>query len=91
VELGLIYDAALASLELAQWHAQELRGTATDVQHVEAIRELAGESAAFFRGQDIGPEAIAALALFQHVSSVAVPTPEVLRKIERMLRQAAVS
>lgn len=60
------------------------------MQHVEAIRELAAESAAFFTGQDVGPEAVAALALFQHVSTVAVPTLEVLRKIERLLRQAAV-
>jgi hypothetical protein len=91
VELGLIYDAALVSLELAQWHAQEIRGADSDVQHIEAIRELAAQSAAFFAGQDVGPEALAALALFQHVSTVAVPTPEALRKVERLFRQAAVS
>jgi hypothetical protein len=89
VDLGLIYDAALASLGLAQWHAQEIRGAESDAQHIEAIRELAAESAAFFAGQDVGPEAVAALALFQHVSAVAVPTLGVLRKIERLLRQAA--
>jgi tetratricopeptide (TPR) repeat protein len=89
LELELVFDAALASLELAQWHAAEIRGGEADDEHVEAIRVLAAESAAFFAGQDVGPEAVAALALFQHVSTVSVPSLAVLRKIERLLRQAA--
>jgi tetratricopeptide (TPR) repeat protein len=89
LDLGLLHDAALASLELAQWHAEEIRGTDLDLEPVDAIRELAAESATFSAGQDVGPEAVAAIALFQHVSTFAVPTPAVLRKIERLLRQAA--
>jgi hypothetical protein len=91
LELGLIYDAALASLEMAEWHAEQISGSETDLEHLAAIRELATESAAFFTGQDVGPEAIAAIALFQHVSSVAAPAASTLRKIGRLLRQAAVS
>jgi tetratricopeptide (TPR) repeat protein len=91
LELGLIFDAALASLELAEWHAEEIRGAETDEEHLAAIRELAMESAAFFAGQDVGPEAIAAIALFGYVSSVTTPTASTIRKIERLLRQAAIS
>jgi hypothetical protein len=91
VELGLVYDAAAASLELAEWHAEEIRGIETDAEHLAAIRELAAESADFFAGQDVGPEAVAAIALFQHVSALAVPSVPALRKIERLLRQAAIS
>jgi hypothetical protein len=91
LELGLIYDAAVASLELAEWHAEQIRGTETDAEHLTAIRELAAESADFFAGQDVGPEAVAAIALFQHVSTLAVPSVSALRKVERLLRQAAIS
>ncbi|HSN87742.1 MAG TPA: hypothetical protein VL025_13355, partial [Thermoanaerobaculia bacterium] len=91
LELGLVYDAALASLEIAEWHAEQIKGDEADPEHVAAIRELATESAAFFAGQDVGPEAIAALALFQHVSSVSIPTASILRKIGRLLRQTAMS
>jgi len=91
IELGLVYDAALASLELAEWHAEEITGSEADTEHIAAIRELAAESASFFAGQDVGPEAVAAIALFQYVSSVTVPSASTIRKIERLLRQAAVS
>jgi hypothetical protein len=91
LELGLIFDAALASLELAEWHAEEITGAEPDEEHLAAIRELAMESAAFFAGQDVGPEAIAAIALFGYVSSVTTPTASTIRKIERLLRQAATS
>jgi tetratricopeptide (TPR) repeat protein len=91
VELGLVYDAALASLELAAWHAEEITGSGSETEHVTAIRELAAESALFFAGQDVGPEAVAAIALFQYVSSVTVPSATIIRKIERLLRQASVS
>jgi hypothetical protein len=91
LELGLVYDAALARLEMAEWHAEQIKGSEADPDHLAAIRELATESAAFFAGQDVGPESIAAIALFQHVSSVAVPTASTLRKIGRLLRQAAAS
>jgi tetratricopeptide (TPR) repeat protein len=94
IELGFLFDAALASLELAAWHAEELvervelPDEAVGADHIRAIRELASESARFFVGADVTPEAIAAIALFQYVSSVATPEPAVIRKIEQLLRQA---
>lgn len=94
IDLGLLYDAALASLELALWHAEEiatgqgLPGHAVNPEHLAAIRQLAAESAQFFVGADITPEALAALALFQYVSLSAVPTPSTLRKVEQLLRRA---
>lgn len=91
IELGLVFDAALASLELAEWHAEEIAGAETDEEHLAAIRELATESAEFFAGQDVGPEAVVALVLFQHVASFSVPSASAFRKIEQLLRQAALS
>jgi hypothetical protein len=70
IELGLLYDAARASLELAEWHAEEITGTTADAEHLTAIRELAAESATFFAAQDIAPEAVVALVLFQRVASI---------------------
>lgn len=91
IQIGLLYDAALASLELAEWHAEEITGTEADTEHLTTIRELAAESAAFFAGQDIAPEAVVALVLFQHVASLSAPSAAAFRKIERLLRQAALS
>jgi hypothetical protein len=91
IELGLLYDAALVSLELAEGYAAEITGSYTDAEHLAAIRELAAESGRFFAGQDISPEAAAALVLFQQVASWPVPTVIAFRKIEKLLRQAALS
>lgn len=94
IDLGLLYDAALASLELAVWHAEEIAAAsslpdhAVNPEHLAAIRQLAAESAQFFVGADITPEALAALALFHYVSLAAVPSPSTLRKVEQLLRQA---
>jgi hypothetical protein len=91
IESGLLYDAALASLELAEWHAEAISGSAEDEDHTAAIRGLAAESARFFVGQDISSEALAALVLFQHVASWPAPSAIAFRKIERLFRQAALS
>jgi tetratricopeptide (TPR) repeat protein len=95
IDLGLLYDAALASLELAEWHAEELAaatailGDVASSRHLAAIRELAMESLQFFVGADVTPEALAAIALFQYVSMTAEPSPAAFRKVERLLRQAS--
>jgi hypothetical protein len=91
IELGLLYDAALLSLELAEWYASAITGSPTDDEYLAAIRGLAAESGQFFAGQDISPEAAAALVLFQHVASWPAPSAVAFRKIERLLRQAALS
>lgn len=80
LELGLDYDAALASLDLAEIHA--LQGRTADV------RRLADEMLEVFRSRKIHREAMGALTVLQKAASVERAELLLVREVGSFLRKA---
>jgi tetratricopeptide (TPR) repeat protein len=80
VSLGVGFDAALVTLELAVLH---LRAGET-----AAVAELAGEMIPIFEAQDVHREALAALAVFQQAAREEKATVELVEKIAGYLVRA---
>jgi len=68
LRLGLFFDVALASLELAELHL-------ADGEH-EAVREIAGGLLQIFDAQGVSREAYAALLVFCRAAESRVATAE---------------
>ncbi|HXO28973.1 MAG TPA: hypothetical protein VOA80_16605, partial [Thermoanaerobaculia bacterium] len=80
VELGLEYDVALVSLDLAMVFAQQ--GRATD------MRRLAEEMLAFFESRQILPEAMAAFLVFCNAARVEQAGLALVQEVAAFLKQA---
>jgi tetratricopeptide (TPR) repeat protein len=80
LDLGLDYDAALASLDLAKVHA--IQG-----QTVE-VRRLTEEMLEVFRSRDIHREALAALAALRQAARVEQAGIVLVREVASFLRRA---
>ena len=74
------YDAALVSLELALLAIEEGR--------TAEVRELAQEMAFLFKSLEVGPEALAALAMFQQAAGLESVTAASVRQILALLEKA---
>lgn len=80
LELGLDYDAALASLDLAEVYA--IQGRSADV------RRLAEEMFEVFRSRNIHREALAALAILQQAARAEQAELDLVREIGSYFRKA---
>lgn len=80
VEMGIDYDAALVSLDLAAVYAQQGRTTET--------RLLAQEMLAFFESREIHREAMAAFLVFCHAAQVEQAGLGLVREVAAFLKQA---
>jgi tetratricopeptide (TPR) repeat protein len=80
VELGLDYDAAVASLDLARVYAQQGRG--------DALRDLAEEMLAIFRSHSIHREAMAALLFFCQAVDMEKAEVGLIREVAGFLKRA---
>lgn len=80
LELGVDYDAALASLDLAEVYA--IQGRTTD------LRRLAEEMIEVFRSRNIHREALAALAVLQQAARAEQAELELVRQVGSYLRKA---
>jgi tetratricopeptide (TPR) repeat protein len=80
IEIGLDYDAALASLDLAG--VLVLQGRTAD------LRQLAEEMLAVFTSRDIHREALAALLFFCHAARTEEVKEELVREIAGFLKRA---
>jgi tetratricopeptide (TPR) repeat protein len=84
LEKGMAYDAALASMELAQVYARQQR-------HAE-IRSLSEELLPIFQSRDLQREAIAALIMFQQAAEAETLTQgliqEVTTRLHKLRREA---
>ncbi|HEV3072867.1 MAG TPA: hypothetical protein VHB47_00510, partial [Thermoanaerobaculia bacterium] len=80
VELGLEYDVALVSLDLAMVFAQQ--GRATD------MRRLAEEMLAFFESRQILPEAMAAFLVFCNAARMEQAGLALVQEVAAFLKQA---
>jgi hypothetical protein len=80
VDLGLAYDAALVTLELAEIHA--LLG------HTAEVKTLAHESAPIFHAQGVHREARMALDLFRHAADREAATADLHRRLVVYLYRA---
>jgi transcriptional regulator with XRE-family HTH domain len=79
-DLGMSYDAALASLDLAVlW---------LEAGHTLGVRELAVEMEAIFRAKKIHREALAALALFWEAAKREAATVELVRQVIAEIEKA---
>ena len=80
-ELGMPYDAALATLQLAVLYAAEGGRSAE-------VKALAAEAAPIFRAEGIHPEARKALALFARVAAEERVTVELARAVAGFVERA---
>ena len=80
VELGLEYDAALVSLDLATVFAQQGRAT--------EMRRLAEEMLAFFESHQILPEAMAAFLVFCNAARMEQAGLALVQEVAAFLKQA---
>lgn len=80
LDLGLDYDAALASLDLAEVYA--IQGRAADV------RRLADEMLDVFRSRNIHREALAALSVLQQAARLEKAGTVLVREIAGFLKKA---
>ncbi len=80
VELGLEYDAALVSLDLAMVFAQQGRAT--------EMRQLAEEMLAFFESRQIRPEAMAAFLVFCNAARMEQAGLALVQEVAAFLKQA---
>jgi tetratricopeptide (TPR) repeat protein len=80
VELGLEYDAALVSLDLATVFAQQGRAT--------EMRRLAEEMLAFFESNQILPEAMAAFLVFCNAARMEQAGLALVQEVAAFLKQA---
>lgn len=80
LERGIVYDAALASLELATLWIEEGRTV--------EVRTLAAEMVAVFRAQKVAREALAALLTFEAAAARETATVSLVREISARLERA---
>lgn len=80
VELGLAYDAALASLDLASVYA--LQGRAAE------MRRLAEEMLVIFQSRAIHREAVAALLVFRQAAELEEAGLQLVQEVAAFLRRA---
>ncbi len=80
VELGIAYEAALVSLELATVFAQQGRTT--------EMRRLAEEMLAFFESRQILPEAMAAFVIFCNAARMEQAGLALVQEVAAFLKQA---
>lgn len=80
VELGLEYDAALVSLDLAAVFAQQGRAT--------EMRRLAEEMLTFFESRQILPEAMAAFLVFCNAARMEQAGLALVQEVAAFLKQA---
>lgn len=80
LELGLDYDAALASMDLAEVYAMQGR--------TKEMRGLADEMLRVFRSRNIHREALAALSVLQHAAEMEQAGRVLVREIGSFLRRA---
>jgi hypothetical protein len=80
LEMGLDYDAALASLDLAGVLVQKARSA--------DVRCLAEEMLAVFSGREIHREAMAALLFFCHAARVGEAGIDLVRSVADFLKSA---
>jgi hypothetical protein len=80
LDLGLDYDAALASLDLTEVYA--LQGRTADV------RRLAEEMLEVFQSRDIHREALAALAVLQQAARLEQAGLVLVREVSSFLKKA---
>jgi tetratricopeptide (TPR) repeat protein len=78
--LGIPYDTALVSLDLAKLHLQEGR--------TAEVRKLAAEMVKTFREQGVHREALAAVRLFQRAADQERASVELARRLADYLRRA---
>jgi tetratricopeptide (TPR) repeat protein len=79
IELGVDYDAALVSLDLAA--AYILQGRTAEV------RDLAAEMMAVFQARNINREALAALLFFRRTAEVEQAGLDVVRRVSEFLKK----
>ncbi|HEY0782595.1 MAG TPA: hypothetical protein VGE98_09080 [Thermoanaerobaculia bacterium] len=80
LELGIGYDAALASLDLALLYSRQ--------QRTGELKQLAEEIAPIFEARDIHRETVAALALFQRAAQQEAVTAEAIGRLGQFLRES---
>jgi tetratricopeptide (TPR) repeat protein len=73
LERRLLFDAALASLELAALHLEEGR--------TGEVQQLAEEMVVIFHAQDVHREALAAIAMFRQAVALETVTAEMVRRM----------
>ena len=78
IEMGMPYEAALVSLDLAVLYAEQGRSSET--------RELAREMLPIFQSQDVGREALATLMLFQQAALADSLTARLAREVAVAMR-----
>jgi len=85
LEKGMAYDAALASMDLAQVYARQRR--------LAEIRAVSEELVPIFQARDLQREAIAALILFQQAAEAETVTlglvQEIAGRLHKLRREAA--
>jgi tetratricopeptide (TPR) repeat protein len=79
-ERGMGYDTALVSLELAALELEEGR--------IAEVKELARETVAVFRAQEVQREALAALLLFRRAALKERATAQLARDVAEFLNRA---
>jgi hypothetical protein len=79
LDRGILFDAALAGLELAALYIEEGK--------TSEVKELAGEMVAVFRAQNVAREALAALLTFQTAAAMEAATVSLAREILRALER----
>ena len=80
IQVGIGYDAALVSLDLASLYLRQGKS--------EAVARLAQEILPIFKSRDVHREAIAALIVFQKAVERDTVNVQLVAEIERYLRQA---
>ena len=80
MELGIVYDAALATLELSALSLEE--------GDVASVQGLAAEIVEVFAAQAVHREALAALLLFQRAADQETATASLAREVAAMLERA---
>jgi len=78
IEMGMPYEAALVSLDLAVLYTEQGRSSET--------RELAREMLPIFQSQDVGREALATLMLFQQAALADSLTARLAREVAVAMR-----
>lgn len=77
---GNVFDAALASLDLAEIYLKQLRW--------REVRFLSGEMIRLFQSQGVNREALAAVLLFREAVEREEVTVDLIRRLSRYLREA---
>jgi hypothetical protein len=80
LRLGIVFDAALATLELSALHLED--------GNTVAVKDLASEIVEVFAAQAVHREAFAALLVFQRAAERETATASLVREVAAMLERA---